>query len=139
MKDKYFLDTNIFIYSFDLSAKKKQKKAQDLINEALSTEKGVISYQVIQEFLNVSTRKFKVPLNLFDAKIYLEEVLIPLCEVDSTAELYHYALDIQEHGRFSFYDSLIIAGASRSGCSILYSEEMQNNRTIGNVVIKNPF
>ncbi|MCX7115063.1 MAG: PIN domain-containing protein [Gammaproteobacteria bacterium] len=144
MKDKgpsqkYFLDTNIFIYSFDGSAPEKQKIAQNLIQEALSTGKGVISYQVIQEFLNVSMRKFKIPLQVHDAKHYLEHVLVPLCEVYACPELFYQALDIQEKSQFSLYDSLIVAGAARSDCQILYSEDMQHDRKLSQVVIKNPF
>jgi predicted nucleic acid-binding protein len=139
MKDKYFIDTNIVVYSFDESVPNKQKTAQAIINEALSTGHGVVSYQVIQEFLNVSTRKFKVPFRLLDAKLYLEEVLIPLCEVYSDPALFHQALDIQAHTQFSFYDSLIVAGAMRSGCHILYSEDLQHDRKIDKLIIKNPF
>lgn len=139
MSGNFFLDTNIFVYTFDHSAPVKQKKALHLIERALTSGAGVISYQVIQEFLNVSTRKFQVPLRVFDAKTYLEEILLPLCTVYSSPELYHYALDIHDHSQFSFYDSLIVAGAIRAGCSTLYSEDMQHGRKIGPVKIINPF
>ena len=139
MKDSYFLDTNIFVYTFDSSAPDKQKKAQHLVTTALNTGHGVLSYQVMQEFLNVSTRKFTVPLTPFDAKTYLEEIMIPLCKVYAAPELYHYALDIQENTRYSFYDSLIIAGAIRAGCDTLFTEDMQHHQKIGNLTIKNPF
>lgn len=139
MKDKFFLDTNIFIYSFDESSEKKKKKSQQLINDALSTGKGIISFQVIQEFLNVSTRKFAVPLKMIDAKTYLEQILAPLCEIYSTEELYLYSLDIQENTQYSFYDSMIIASAIKAGCKTLYSEDLQDGRSLGGLVIKNPF
>ena len=48
MSDRFFLDTNIFIYSFDQSAAVKARRAAELIREALTTQKGVISYQVVQ-------------------------------------------------------------------------------------------
>lgn len=47
MKDKYFLDTNILIYSFDLSDLFKQQIAKKLIGDALQDYKGCISFQVI--------------------------------------------------------------------------------------------
>ena len=41
---------------------------------------------------------------------------------------------------YSFYDSLIIAAAIESGCSILYSEDMQHNQLIEEKLkIVNPF
>ena len=139
MKDKFFLDTNIIIYSFDNTQSQKQKTAQELIQKSLASGKGIISYQVIQEFLNVAMRKFNVPLKIIDAKIFLEQVLIPICGIYSSSELYYFALDIQNSTQYSFYDSLIVASAIKSGCSTLYSEDLQNGRIIGGLTIKNPF
>ena len=139
MKDKYFIDTNILIYSFDQAAKAKQHKAQKLISTALSDNNGMISYQVLQEFINHSTRKFKTPFSPKDTRKYLEEVLEPLCAVHSTIGLYFKAIRIQEESRFSFYDALIVAGAIEGGCQILYSEDMQHGQKLSGLKIINPF
>jgi len=40
-----------------------------LIGEALQSGKGIISWQVVQEFLNVSTKKFISPLKAVDANL----------------------------------------------------------------------
>lgn len=41
---------------------------------------------------------------------------------------------------FSYWDSLVISSALESGCSILYSEDMQNGQVINKkLTIKNPF
>jgi predicted nucleic acid-binding protein len=45
MSAKFFLDTNIFIYSFDSSAPRKQKKSQALIETALESHTGSVSWQ----------------------------------------------------------------------------------------------
>jgi predicted nucleic acid-binding protein len=139
MSDKYFIDTNVLIYSFDTQSPAKREIAQNLIAAALEKGTGVISYQVIQEFLNAATRKFAVPLKLKDAKRFLDTVLEPLCEVFSSAELYHQALEIADEWRFSFYDSLIVAAALEAECKALYSEDMQDNQTIRGLTIRNPF
>lgn len=73
MNDKFFLDTNILVYSFDSASPLKRKAAKDLIKKA-HAGKGCISFQVIQEFLNVATRKFEVPLKTTDAQNYLAKV-----------------------------------------------------------------
>lgn len=52
MSDRFFLDTNIIVYSFDSSQPGKQLIAKKLIQDALQNQSGCISYQVIQEFLN---------------------------------------------------------------------------------------
>ncbi len=64
MSDKYFIDTNIFVYCFDDRQMEKKAHALALIVDALKTGNGVISWQVIQEFLSVSTRKFLAPFRL---------------------------------------------------------------------------
>ena len=139
MSDKYFIDTNVLIYSFDAQSPAKRETARKLLTEALEKGTGVISYQVIQEFLNAATRKFAVPLKLKDAEKYLEIVLEPLCEVFSSLELYHQALKIADEWRFSFYDSLIVAAALEAGCQVLYSEDLQDNQTIRGLTVRNPF
>lgn len=139
MNDKYFIDTNILIYSFDPDNPSKRKIALDLISKALERGTGVISYQIIQEFLNVATRKFAVPLTCKDSQRYLNVVLEPLCEVFSSTELFHQALEISDQWRFPFYDALVVAAALQADCSLLYSEDMQDNQTIKGLTIRNPF
>ena len=139
MKDKYFVDTNIFVYSFDPREPAKCRKAQKIIEDALSSHKGIISYQVIQEFVNVAIRKFSKPLSTLDCKLYLDQVLFPLCEIYPSSELYKRALDVKEETGFSFYDSLIVSSAIEGGCGIIYSEDLQNNQSILGVTIRSPF
>jgi predicted nucleic acid-binding protein len=139
MSAKYFLDTNVFIYSFDVQHPGKRDRARALIKTALQNGRGCISYQVVQEFLNVATRKFVVPLSTADASAYLATVLEPLCETFGTVHLYREALETMERWQYSFYDSLIIASAMACDCRILYTEDLQHGQTIGNLGIINPF
>ncbi|MBN1999548.1 PIN domain-containing protein [candidate division KSB1 bacterium] len=139
MNDNFFLDTNIFVYAFDDTNTVKQQKSNQLIKTALTDQVGCISYQVIQEFVNVSTRKFTVPLSIPDCRRYFEKVLMPLCRIFTSIELFHDGLDIMQRWQYSFYDSLIIAAALQAGCSNLYSEDLQHGQKIKSLVISNPF
>jgi len=139
MKGKYFLDTNVLVYTFDVSHPAKQKRASELVADALLENKGIISYQVVQEFLNVATKKFATPMSPLDANLYFEQVLMPLCDFYPDSEFYQFALTLKHQIRFSFYDSLIVAAALKSHCKILYSEDMQDGQEIGDLVIRNPF
>jgi predicted nucleic acid-binding protein len=62
------LDTNIFIYSFDPSAPAKARRALELIRQALTGGRGIISYQVVQEFLYVALRRFARPMSTGEAE-----------------------------------------------------------------------
>jgi predicted nucleic acid-binding protein len=139
MSDKYFLDTNIFVYSFDATAPAKRTRALELIQDAIETGLGVISTQVMQEFLNAATRKFTVPLTSEDATLYLQQVLNPLCHVYPDLALYKTCLEIQAETGYSFYDSLMLAGSIRAGCTQLLSEDLQHGQVVRGVTIENPF
>jgi predicted nucleic acid-binding protein len=139
MSANYFLDTNIFICSFDETSPTKCQRSRQLINMALQTEQGMISVQVMQEFLNAATRKFPVPLTLQDSITYLHKVLNPLCQVYPNAELIEKGLSVKAETGYSFYDSLILAAAITGNCTILYSEDMQHGQTVHGVQIINPY
>ena len=139
MSVKAFLDTNLFVYCFDPREPAKQDRSQAIIAEALQTGNGIISTQVVQEFLNVALRKFAIPMKTSDAEKYLAHVLYPLCQVFPDLELYQSALRIGKESGFSFYESLILAGAQNGGCDILYSEDLQGGQQVGSVKIVNPF
>lgn len=139
MNDKIFLDTNILIYTFDSSEPAKRATARRLVGESLAGQRGMISFQVIQEFLNVATRKFAQPMSHADCLVYLDRVLVPLCEVFASTELYQAALDVSDRWRYAFYDSLIIAAAVQGNCRVLYSEDLQHGQRIEHITIINPF
>jgi len=139
MNGRFFLDTNIFVYCFDDNNTEKKVRALSLIGEALQSGKGIISWQVVQEFLNVSTKKFISPLKALDAKSYLQKVLFPLWAVFPNLNIYQNTIEIQEKTGYSFYDSMIVASALSQDCSILYSEDLHNGMKIDDLQVVNPF
>ncbi|MCY4148353.1 MAG: PIN domain-containing protein [Gammaproteobacteria bacterium] len=98
---------------------------------------GCISYQVVQETINVVTRKLRAKAT--QAHQFLEDVLVPLWSVNPTNRLYRCGLDIMQRYRFSFYDSLIVAAALEGKCRTLFSEDLQDGQTIEKLTIVNPF
>jgi predicted nucleic acid-binding protein len=139
MSDRFFLDTNIFVYTFDQSAAVKSKRAAQLIREALTTQKGVISYQVVQEFFNVALRRFSQLMPVADAELYLSTVFRPLLGVHSSMALYAEALHLQAQSGLSWYDSLIVAAAIQARCDLLFTEDLQHGQRFGALQVRNPF
>lgn len=139
MSGESFLDSNIFIYTFDDVALEKQRVAQELVRTALQDGSGVISYQVTQEVLNVLTRKLPQSMDVGDAARYLATTLEPLWRVQPSAELFGAGLALQARYRFGFYDSLIVAAALSAGCARLYSEDLQHGQRIEGLTIEDPF
>ena len=139
MSAEFFLDTNVFIYHLDSTDPAKHATAELIVRDALAEGNGCISYQVVQECLNVALRKAEIALPLNAARSYLDTVLAPLMQVPASEMLYHRALDVQARWRFGFYDSLIVAGALSAGCSTLLTEDLQHGQRIEGLTIVNPF
>jgi|ERR1700722_1168391 predicted nucleic acid-binding protein len=139
MSDKYFIDTNIFVYSLDTDEPEKASVAEKLITAGASTGLGAISYQVVQEFFNVGLRGFRAKLTASELESYFFRVLLPLMKVPSSAALFLDALGLQSRNQLAWYDSLIVAAALQCGCKILYSEDLQDGRRFGDLVVRNPF
>ena len=139
MSVEYFLDTSVLVYTFDTANPDKRQKARHLVEQALATRKGVISYQVVQELLNVATRKFARPLTPDQAGRYLTTALEPLCAVYANVGLFRRAIDVQRRWRFGFYDSLIVAAALQADCQTLYSEDLHHGQTIESLTVADPF
>ena len=139
MSGRFFLDTNIFVYSFDASSPKKAAQAQKLIRNALATGGGIVSYQVVQEFFIVALRRFSKPMSSLDAEQYLSTTFRPLLAVHSSPALYGEALRIGARLKLPWYDSLIVASAIEGECGVLYSEDFQDGQQIGSLTLSNPF
>jgi len=137
--DRYFFDTNIFIYSVDRSDPTKQAIANQLIRSSLDNANGIVSYQVIQEFLNISLKKFARTVHGADSFDYLREVFEPMIVVESSLSLFDEALAIYNRYKLSWYDSLIVAAAIEAECDVLYTEDLQHLQRFGELVVTNPF
>jgi predicted nucleic acid-binding protein len=139
MSARFFLDTNIFVYSFDRSAPAKNRRAAQLVRDAVNTNRGVVSYQVVQEFFNAALKRFPVPMTLAEAEQYLRGVFRSLLAVHSSLALFAEALTIQTANKLSWYDSLIVAAAIQAKCEILYTEDLQHGQQYGSLKVVNPF
>jgi len=135
---KYFFDTNILVYTFDLSSPAKAKRAEELIFHGLDSGHGMISYQVVQEFITVM-RRFSKPLTFDQIARYWTVTLLPLLVVHSSPALFNAAMNLASTQQLSWYDSLIVSAAIQGRCKILYSEDLQDGRRFGDLVVKNPF
>jgi predicted nucleic acid-binding protein len=126
-----FFDSNILLYSVS-SDSIKAARAMALISAG-----GVISVQVLNEFANVSRRKYDVS---FDKMRKALSAFRELCAVRPLdVETHDTALDIAERCRFDMYDSLIVASALRAGCKTLYTEDLQHGQVVDGLTIRNPF
>ena len=92
---------------------------------------------MINEFIYVIQRKMRLTL---EESHDLANSLMRKCRViPLTDETIKMAMHIAQRYRFSHWDSLIIAAAQQSGCTILYSEDLQHGQRIDQLNLINPF
>jgi predicted nucleic acid-binding protein len=135
MPVRSFFDTNVLIYADDRGTPAKQRRALELIAEHRRARTGVVSLQVLQEYFVTVTRKLRVDVAIARRKVEL------LAEFDvATPEVTDIlaAIDLHRLHSFSFWDALILRAAKQAGCSVLFSEDMQD-REIDGLQIVNPF
>lgn len=139
MNVKFFLDTNVIVYAFGPSFPEKAKIAQRLVAEGAADKHTIISYQVVQEFINVALRGFRQAIVRSDLESFVLTALFPMMAISSSPALLIAALRLQGENQLSWYDALIVAAAIQGGCKILYSEDLQHGRRFGDLVVENPF
>jgi predicted nucleic acid-binding protein len=131
-----FIDTNIWLYAFTVGDDpEKTARAKKL----LETQSIVfVSTQVINEVCvnlikksQFSEQQIQQLLESFYAKYAVVEFSKPLLLRGSA---------LREQHAFSFWDSLIVAGALAANATVLYSEDMQDGLVIEkHLRIVNPF
>ena len=126
-----FFDTNLLIYLLSADGAKADKA------EAVISNGGVVSVQVLNEFASVASHKLGMQI------CEIREILAAirsLCTVAPiTIETHEMALDLTERYGFSIYDGLIIAAARLAHCTVLYTEDLQHGQAIEGLTIHNPF
>lgn len=82
----------------------------------------------------------KLNLSFGEIHEFLSHIRMICPVIPLTVEVYDQGLRLAEHYGFPIYDALIIAAALSANCTILYSEDIQNNQIIdGQLTIRNPF
>jgi len=136
--DKVFLDTNIIIYAYDVSAGKKHEVAKKIFAQLWDSGFALISTQVLQEFFVNVTQKIPKLLDKRLARDILKD-LLKWDVVINDGESVLGAVEILLRYGYSFWDSLIIEAAIRGGAVALLSEDLPDGQIISGVTIKNPF
>lgn len=139
MSDRYFIDTNIFVYLHDSTDGAKQEKSAEIIELALKKNCGIISYQVVQEFINVVEMKLNNKKIQDNLKYFLTNCMYPLCNIFVDFDLYDQAINLNRKNKLSFYDALIVSAAKKGKCNILYTEDLRAGKFDKELTIINPF
>jgi predicted nucleic acid-binding protein len=127
-----FLDSNVLVYAFT-------DDPRTATARALLTRGCTISVQGLNEFVNVVRRKLGHSWDEIRAALAVIRDLCPII-LPIDVDTHETALRLAERHGFAMFDALMVATASKAGCTTLWSEDMQNGMLIdGTLRIANPF
>ncbi|MDN3583112.1 PIN domain-containing protein [Mucilaginibacter flavus] len=131
--NKIAVDTNILLYALDDFYPEKQ-----IISIEIIADNPSFCSQSLSEFTNVCLRRWrfsKVKVAQI-IKTYLQQcTYVPVTEA-----MMLKAIEIMTIYDFQLFDSVIIASALETGCTIFYSEDMSDGQIIEQQLkIINPF
>jgi predicted nucleic acid-binding protein len=130
------LDTNMLVYAEGLNGEQRQDAARNLIRR-LPPEATTVPVQVLGELFNVLVRK--AGRSRSDARDVLLGWRDTFAVVDTSLEVMLAAIDIAADHQLAIWDAIVLATASRAGCRILLTEDLQEGFTWGGVTVVNPF
>jgi predicted nucleic acid-binding protein len=132
-----FLDTNVFVYAYQVVDRTKQRIAQEFLERAIAG-KFVISVQVLSEFASTLLHKAMPPATPNAVTAILDK-LSPIKFVLSDNELVRRAVEARSAYGIHFYDGMIVAAAERAGCTRIWSEDFNAGQKYFGVTVANPF
>ena len=97
-----------------------------------------VSTQVLNEFLNVATRKAKPPMGLAELQAHFHD-LCAFEVVQTTPQIIEQAMRRHFSNRISYYDALVVETAIAARAEVLFSEDMQDGMQFDSLRIVNPF
>ncbi|HEX6985214.1 MAG TPA: PIN domain-containing protein [Planctomycetaceae bacterium] len=129
-----FIDSNVWLYAAVGDDPSKQRAAATLVRGVAP----VVSVQVINEVCSNLLRKAGYPnfrIGRLVRSFYRRCTVVGL-----DRDLMLDAAALRDAYSLSYWDSLVVAAADRSGVPVLYSEDLQDGLVVrGRLRIENPF
>lgn len=133
-----FVDTNVLVYRYDSTEPRKQRIAEEWLTALWENGAGRISTQILQELYVTLTRKLSRGLTPPEAR-RIVRALSSWSPVPIDPPLILEAWELEDRYQISFWDSLVVAAAIRSGSTILLTEDLQAGMKLGAVSVLDPF
>jgi predicted nucleic acid-binding protein len=126
MRDKAFVDTNVFVYLYSIDEPEK------LVRAYMAIEKFdcITSTQALNEFCNVCIKKLHTPIDVICRSI---DEISDACLVSKIDEaIIKKALVLHQDYGYSYYDCLMLSSALVYDCKYLLSEDLKDGQIIEN-------
>lgn len=133
-----FVDTNVFVYERQADDMRKQGLAAQWLERLWLEGTGRTSMQVLCEYYATLTRKLDPPVAGHQAWDHVRSLLAwNPSPVD--ADVLVRGFEIEQRYHLNWWDCLIVASAQMQGCSVLLTEDLQDQAVLGSVTVRSPF
>jgi predicted nucleic acid-binding protein len=136
--DRQFVDTNVLVYAYDVTAGHKRSRARALVEELWETRQGCLSVQVLQEFFVTTTRKIPKPLEVPAAARIIDDLAHWHVHAPAAVDVLA-AIDVCQRTGASFWHAMILRSAKELHCQVLYSEDLNSRQEYDGIQVSNPF
>ena len=133
-----FVDTNVFVYLHDDSEPEKKLRADAWITFLVGHRSGRLSFQVLQEFYAILTRKLKLGFEEGEPQKIVRE-LASWQPIPIDLAVMEHAWLLEERYALSWWDALIVAAAQTCECEVLLTEDLQHGQMFSAVRVVDPF
>jgi len=136
------LDSNLLVYAFDISEKKKHMIAKEMLNKCfMENAKFAVSTQNLSEFFVIVTKKITSPIPPMEAAEIVKNIIKfnGFIKIEPNKECIETAMDLAIKTNTSYWDALIAATMLQNNIFTIYTENLKDFSKIKNIQIKNPF
>ena len=131
-----FVDTNVLLYAQDSASGRKYTKSVELLTRLAEQVGGALSIQVLVEFYTAATRKLAM------TSLEAEETIADLgrwtIHRPSHSDVLK-ACKLHRKYKVQWWDAMILNSAIETGCSVLWTEDLNDGQRYGTVTARNPF
>jgi predicted nucleic acid-binding protein len=137
MTARVALDTNLLIYSLDPSDSGKRSVSAAILRSGARDDSLSLSRQCLNECYRVLAHRRRL-MPREDAIAYLS-ALEPFCRAPIDQETTVLAWSVEAQCGWDWWDCMMVAAALQTKCDVLLTEDMQDRRSVGPLIILNPF
>jgi predicted nucleic acid-binding protein len=116
MKDKIFIDSNIFVYVYTDDSREKHELSRILLKDNVLANEIILSVQILSEFYSVMA-KYKYSHD--EIKSCLDEIIEQTEIMPLKLDTFKFCLFIKEKYSYSWWDSLVLASVLENDCKIV--------------------
>ena len=136
-KTNCFVDTNLLVYAVDPTDPAKQMRGSNLLRQIVSNYTLVLSPQSLNECYHVLAVRRRLA-KTDEVRRFIWS-LSEFCTAPYDFETTQLAWTIGDRYGFGWWDSMLLASASLTQCTLFFSEDMHHEQQVGSMTILNPF